>query len=151
MGAVLEPLEAAAPWTVEVRTESAWLNARHDAGDAAPLTDDRPKRVEGCETVRVLSVHVDDRAPMLAAVDQILDHPAYARYVAAGHVVHASGGFDATVAGDRVTLTGPWDLYREVRPAGYLGDEGPAQVVVGGEVAYRHLASMHAALAAVAR
>lgn len=146
MGAVLEPLAAAAPWTVEVRTESAWLHAQHDAGDDAPRVDTRPE-VGDVETIRVLDVHMDDVARMLAAVDQILSHPAYGRYAAAGRDQNAPGGFEATVTGDRLQLTGPWDLFRQIRTAGYLGDEEPAQALVGGEVAYWHLASMRAALA----
>jgi hypothetical protein len=152
VGAVLETTAEMGEWSVEVRRESAYLtgsgyNEHVSGGGPEPRhvprvlwdpeqpfgRDDAPH-----EIVRAVAfaVPAEDTGNVLAALDQILAHPSYARFMQE-HEPEA-GTWRAERAGDLIQLHGPVIAFGSHKPWAAHGSV---------ELEYRSLADLRATLA----
>ncbi|MFF8994050.1 hypothetical protein ACF09H_29800 [Streptomyces sp. NPDC014983] len=152
MGAVLDPTPDMAPWwAVESRTESAYLSAtvyvpaslRHGTG--AARRDVQPPTEEEHAGAWLAAGAWDTLAPgpvaaLLAALDQVLTHPNYERWTAAGGTPLPES-ITAELRGGRVLLTAPLIRYEEELDGGHFAHA---------ELGYEYAAPLRAAVAALA-
>ncbi|WP_410673811.1 hypothetical protein [Amycolatopsis sp. cmx-4-68] len=155
MGAVLEATTEMGEWSVEVRRESAYLTGsgyNDHVFDGGPEPRHVPHvlwdseqpfgRAEAPhEIVRAVAfaVPAEDAGNVLAALDQILAQPSYARFMQE-HEPEA-GTWRAERAGDLVRLYGPVIAFGSHKPWAAHGSV---------ELEYGSLAALRAALAEVA-
>lgn len=140
MGALLEPTVDMGPWHVEVRRESAYL-----LGEAPNW-----QRADGAppeHTILVLgdssnghgfAIPAGDRTAVKAAIEQIIEHPAYRDWAAENEP--AGDGWQSETVDGWLRLHGPDILF---------GSGEPWRVSGAVELEYRHLAPLLTELAGV--
>lgn len=140
MGALLDPTPDMGLWAVEVRTESAYLNGdlgaynRWTQGEIA----DPPHRTVYSSKGVGFAVPVEDVPRVLAALDQIMSHPAYREWAANNSPTE--DGWRSEMVDGMVRLFGPVIVF---------GDPAPWSPGGSVELEYRELAGLRAVLAAL--
>jgi hypothetical protein len=142
MGVCLEPTPSMGPYSVEIRSQSFYLNRL----DAQPDAVTQPDRYE-------LTVPIGDTAMIIAALDQVVRHPNWSQQPkpsgdtpsdTAWTIPPGSDGpaadSDWSVAreGSVLRVRGPWVVYYE-----------PDRGVVGTEIAYSDLRALRDAVSDV--
>ncbi|MEU7092985.1 hypothetical protein [Kitasatospora aureofaciens] len=127
MGACLEPTTAMTPWwNVEVRSESAYLNAT--VYNVAKIRERVGEGSATAEEIEASWVVIDDEttaapgtaAAFAAALDQILDHPrAYPDWLAEGGVPRTDA--HAELRDGQLVVVAKLYRYEEGREDGRLG------------------------------
>ncbi|MCF3960285.1 hypothetical protein [Streptomyces fuscigenes] len=143
MGAILKPSTTMTPWwDVEVRRESAYLAA--SVYVPATLSRERTTTAEEragawCAIGAWDTLAPGPRSALLAALDQVLTHPRYREWRAAGGAP-LPDSITATLTDDRVLIHAPLIRYDDELDGGHFAHA---------ELGYEYTAPLRAAVAAL--